>query len=143
MEKNLLSVIKKGEGLHTEFKLVSDGLLKNLFETVCAFLNREGGYIFLGVSDNKKIVGVPKEKISKLKKEFSDLCNNEQKINPTVYLTLKELEVNDKIILYVYVPISKDIYISNGKFYDRNEDGDYANSLSSTLVSNTFFRKKR
>lgn len=69
MEKNLLNIIKKGEGIHTEFKLANNGLPKNLFETVCAFLNREGGYIFLGVDDDKKIVGIPKEKISKLKKE--------------------------------------------------------------------------
>lgn len=141
MEKNLLNIIKKGEGIHTEFKLANNGLPKNLFETVCAFLNREGGYIFLGVDDDKKIVGIPKEKISKLKKEFSNLCNNEQKINPTVYLTLNELIVNNKIILYVYVLVSKNIHMSNGKFYDRNEDGDYSFGLSSTLVDNTLYRK--
>ena len=38
-----------------------------------------------------------------MKKDFVNLCNNEQKINPTVYLNIKDYLVDDKYILHVYV----------------------------------------
>ena len=41
--------VEDGEGVTTEFKEAKTGLPKNLFETVCAFLNRNGGHIFLGI----------------------------------------------------------------------------------------------
>lgn len=42
-----------------EFKQnISEGIAKNIQESICAFLNRNGGYIIVGVSDNLEIVGV-------------------------------------------------------------------------------------
>lgn len=38
----LLELIKKGEKISTEFKEASINLPDSLFETVCAFLNRNG-----------------------------------------------------------------------------------------------------
>ena len=66
MEKFILDLIKNGENNKVEFKLAKDNIPKNLMETVCAFSNSWGGYIILGVDDNKKIIGVPKENIPKL-----------------------------------------------------------------------------
>ena len=43
---------------------------QNLFETVCAFLNRNGGHIFLGISDKGEIIGISDEKIQNMKKDF-------------------------------------------------------------------------
>jgi predicted HTH transcriptional regulator len=53
--------ITQGEGLNVEFKTASDTLPRTVFETICAFLNRKGGYIFLGVKDNGKIEGINEE----------------------------------------------------------------------------------
>ena len=39
----------QSEGLTLEYKEAAFSLPKNLFETVCAFLNRDGGLIVLGV----------------------------------------------------------------------------------------------
>ncbi|MCK5775354.1 MAG: ATP-binding protein, partial [Bacteroidales bacterium] len=36
-----------------EFKKAKNKLPSNLFETICAFLNKSGGEIILGVDDNK------------------------------------------------------------------------------------------
>ena len=72
----------------------------NLFETICAFLNRNGGNIFLGVDDDGKIIGVDKENIQNMKRDFANLCNNEQKINPTIYLNIKDYSIDNKIILH-------------------------------------------
>ena len=40
ISKDLLNVIKNKETVTTEFKKAKDNLPSNLFETVCAFLNR-------------------------------------------------------------------------------------------------------
>lgn len=76
ISEELLEIIKQGEGVTTEFKEAYNKLPKSLFETVCAFLNRNGGNIFLGVGDDGNIVGVDKSAIVGMKKDFVNLCNN-------------------------------------------------------------------
>ena len=79
MEKipnQLLELIKNGEGVTVEFKEAKTELPKNLFDTVCAFLNRNGGHIFLGVSDAGIATGIKNENIQNIKKNFINLCNN-------------------------------------------------------------------
>jgi len=63
MKDTLLNIIKNGEGISTEFKETNNKLPKSLFETVCAFLNRFGGFIFLGIKDDGSIIGVDKDKL--------------------------------------------------------------------------------
>jgi ATP-dependent DNA helicase RecG len=42
-----IKLIEQQEGIHLEFKKAENSLPANLFETICAMLNREGGrYIF-------------------------------------------------------------------------------------------------
>ena len=52
LERRLLALIKEGEGLRVEFKTCRKALNRDVYETVCAFLNRYGGEILLGVDDN-------------------------------------------------------------------------------------------
>jgi ATP-dependent DNA helicase RecG len=42
-------LIRDGEGLTVEFKRCAKELPKSVYETVCSFSNRYGGYILLGV----------------------------------------------------------------------------------------------
>ena len=44
------------EGGRTEYKLIT-GQLERGMETLCAFLNGEGGTVLFGVADNGKITG--------------------------------------------------------------------------------------
>ena len=137
----LLDIISGGEGITTEFKKATNKLPNNLFETVCSFSNRNGGNIFLGVDDSGDIIGVDKDSISKMKKEFANLCNNEQKINPTVYLNINDYLVEDKYILHIYVSEGSSVYRTNGKVFDRNEDGDYE-VKSQERIANIYIRKQ-
>ncbi len=50
-------LIAQGEGINLEFKAAKSELPKNIYETVCAFLNRDGGHILLGVEDDGTIQG--------------------------------------------------------------------------------------
>lgn len=98
---NLVSFILGGEGTTVEYKEAKKNIPSNLFETVCSMLNRNGGHIFLGVKDKGEVIGVFKDYVKTIKKEFVDLCNNPEKIFPTVHLEIKEYLYQDKHILYI------------------------------------------
>ena len=105
------------------------------------FLTEIGGHIFLGIKDNKDIIGVYKDNIYKMKRDFANMCNNPEKINPTIYLTMKEYEINGKAILHVYVPESSNVHRTAGKVFDRNEDGDYE-VFQPERIANIYLRKQ-
>ena len=46
LPNHLLKIINRGECITTEFKKAKRNLPSSLFESVCAMLNRNGGYIF-------------------------------------------------------------------------------------------------
>jgi len=48
--------LNNGESLTVEFKESKNKLNKDVFESVCAFLNRNGGHLFLGVDDKGGIL---------------------------------------------------------------------------------------
>ena len=120
--QNLLS---QGEGLRCEFKEAYDSLPKNLFETVCAFLNTDGGTILLGVNNRGNITGVKEDAVEKLKKDLANLSNNSQKISPPYLLFPEVIETEGKLIIAVAVPLSSQLHKSAGEIYLRSEDGDY------------------
>jgi ATP-dependent DNA helicase RecG len=50
--ESVKTLIAQGENLYVEFKQSRDSLSRSVFETICAFLNRKGGHILLGVRDD-------------------------------------------------------------------------------------------
>ena len=69
--KTITSIIAGGENLTIEFKESKTKLNKDIYKTVCAFANRAGGHIFLGVQDDGTITGVDEEVIDGIKKDFT------------------------------------------------------------------------
>ncbi len=142
LPNNLAELIQLGESTTIEYKEAKKSLPNNLFETICSMLNRNGGHIFLGVNNNSKIIGIYKDYIKSMKKEFVDLCNNPEKIFPTVHLDIKEYIFEEKHILYIYVHESSDVHKTANKIFDRNEDGDFDITNNTTLISNLYIRKR-
>ena len=140
--KQLIDLISRGESINIEFKRCKNKINKDVFDSICAFLNRNGGHLFLGVSDDKSIDGIDIDAVEKIKNDFVTSMNNPLKINPTFYLTMEEVEINNKIILYVFVPESSQVHRCNGKIYDRNEEGDFDITNNTNLVSNLYMRKQ-
>jgi ATP-dependent DNA helicase RecG len=116
--------IAQGEGLHCEFKEAGSQLPRSLFETVCAFLNTDGGTIFLGVKDNGTITGVDPTAMEQMKVDLANLSNNPQKIDPPWLLFPQEFELEGKTIIAVQVPLSSQLHKTGGHIV-RSEDGDY------------------
>ena len=101
--KNLIS---QGEGLYVEFKRSRDSLSRSVFETICAFLNRKGGHILLGVKDEGIIEGVSDESLQMQIKTLASDMNNPQIISPVKRLDTKVIEIERKKIVYIHVPES-------------------------------------
>ena len=122
LTERIRSILKEGEGLKVEFKKCRNSINKDVYDTVCAFLNRHGGVILLGVEDNGAVTGIDENHIEQIKKEFVTTINNPQKINPSVYLSMEQVEFDGKQIVYVYIPESSQVHRCSGKIYDRNAE---------------------
>ena len=142
LSKKLLEIISKKEKETTEFKKAEYSLPDNLFESICAMLNRNGGHIFLGVADDGTILGVDKNSVSKMKKDFANLCNNKNKLNPTSYINIYDYEYDNKIILYIPIHESDLVHSTKGEVFDRNVDGDYK-VTSPERIANIYARKQK
>lgn len=139
--QELLELIHGGENITVEFKKSRTEVTKDVYETVCAFSNRDGGHIFLGVKDSGEILGIEEDKVDKVKKEFVTSVNNENKMYPPLYLTPIEYETDGKHILYIRVPVSQDVCRCNGRIYDRNHESDIDITHHSDEVYRLYARK--
>ncbi len=138
----LLEIIKQGEGVTVEFKECKSEISSDVYPTVCSFSNRFGGHIFMGVNDNGEITGVNKSCVNDMRKNFSNMLSNPQKISPTLYLSVEEYEIDGKTILYVYVPRSSQVHTCSKITYDRIGDADVDISRSTSQMSELYMRKQ-
>lgn len=141
-ETQILEKLNKGEGIDIEFKKSKNKLNKDVFESVCAFLNRNGGHLFLGVDDDGTIIGIDEDSVGKIKDNFVTLMNNPDKISPTFYLSVQDIKIKGETILYIFIPESSQVHRCNGRIYDRNEDGDFDITDNTNLVSGLYMRKQ-
>ncbi len=115
-------------------------LPQNLFESVCAFLNRIGGDVLLGVNNSGKVVGVDPDKIVQLKTDLVNQSNNPNKLDPPFMVFPEEYTIDGKQIIYVRVPQSSQVHKSGKTIFDRNEDGDF-NVNNNEAISRLYQRK--
>ncbi|EAC2340945.1 TPA: RNA-binding domain-containing protein [Listeria monocytogenes] len=132
-----------GEGLTVEYKKSQSSISKDVYETVVSFSNRNGGFIYLGVQDDGTVIGVEPDKIGTMKNDFVTSVNNMNKINPPLYLELEELTVQDRTVLFVYVPVSSQVHrLNQNKIMDRNAaDGDIDITSNTHAVRDMYTRK--
>lgn len=141
-ETRLQNLIKQGEGTQVEFKAASIGLNKDAFDSICGFLNRSGGYLVLGVNDDKTITGVQENQVQNILDNIVTSANNPERLNPPYYLAPEVVEINSKKLIVVYVPESSQVHATRGKIFDRNQDGDFNISKNSDLVAQLYLSKQ-
>jgi len=123
-KKELKFILQRGEGFKTEFKENISGIDKE----IVAFVNSEGGKIFVGVTDKNEIKGI--KITNKLKSQIQDIANN---CDPRIEIVLDEFEN----ILIIEVEEGKDkpykcasgFYLrqgANSQKMSRNEILDFA-----------------
>ncbi len=116
--KDLESLIKNGETQTIEFKR-STAKLKSAFETLCAFLNGDGGTVLIGINDDKKIVGQHVTDQSKL-----EIANMLKKLEPAANISINYVSVEkDKNVIILNAKPNKDLqpYTFDGRPYIRLE----------------------
>lgn len=149
MEKNdILELLKHHENAYIEYKKSENELTRDFWETYSAFANTQGGYILLGVSEDKdrnpKITGVTSPE--KITTNLVTLASNKTKVNLDLLTSdnIKIFDFDGKKIIAVYVPEApiqqKPIYLNNtlANSYLRKHDADIKVSVDelSALVRN-------
>lgn len=138
----LLALIRGGESHVVEFKRSQTDVTKDVYQTVCAFSNRDGGTIFLGVQDDGTILGVEPARLERIKRDFVTAVNNENKMYPPLYLTPLAYDWNGKIVLVVQVPPSPSVCRCGGRIYDRSHEADIDITNNEHLVYQLYARKQ-
>jgi ATP-dependent DNA helicase RecG len=138
----LKEILQKGESIEVEFKTSKFELNKNAFESICAFLNRKGGYLLLGVKNDGTVEGVIDDCVQNIINNIVTNANNPQKLNPPFYLSTQIAEYEGKKVICVYVPESSQVHSTNGKIFDRNEDGDFDITRQTEQVTQLYLKKQ-
>jgi ATP-dependent DNA helicase RecG len=123
----LVKKIALGEDSEIEFKTVSFKKDKitaphrnSVADEIAAFANGGSGIILFGVSDNKKITGIPADKLKILESFIRDICRDT--ITPPLFPKIIFIELPDaagRLVPVVKVEISKSLYVHkspNGYF---------------------------
>jgi ATP-dependent DNA helicase RecG len=118
-------LLKQKENIRLEFKEAKTALPENLFETICAMLNRDGGDIILGADDNGNIRGVEQSKMSTIVTNLVNLSNNPKKLDPPFILFPQTHQIEDKWLIQVQVPASSQVHKTANIVFDRSNDGDF------------------
>lgn len=124
-EDRVRHLLRQPEGMRLEFKKAATALPVNLFESVCAMLNRDGGDILLGVDNDGTLTGIEDAELSGMMANISSLSNNAQKLSPPFILFPQHHVIASKNIIHIQVPASSQLHQSAGVVYDRSHDGDF------------------
>jgi ATP-dependent DNA helicase RecG len=137
----MLQLLSKDEKITIEYKECQNGIYDDVYETVCSFSNRYGGYIIMGVKDGGIPIGINRNMIKDMKKNFVNQLNNPDRMSPTLYLSIEEFEYDGMMLLWVYVPPTSTVEKCANRIYDRNEDGDMDITDSPIQLQNMYNRK--
>ncbi len=117
-EKNIQIIIENGENSFVEFKEVSVSP-NTLAEELVAFLNVNGGTIFIGISDKGEIIGIDIDRKSNLEESVMNVCRNN--IIPSIIPQYEIIKVKTNWIAKITVSegIEKPYRTIQGKHFVR------------------------
>lgn len=122
--QRIKEMLDLGENIKIEFKRAGNGIENDTYETVCAFLNRFGGDILLGVTDNGEVVGVPPRAAQEWIKNFIKQVCDPHIFSPTTYIQPSTIEYEGKTLIHIHVNPSADVHSYKGVTYDRVNEAD-------------------
>ena len=140
-QATLQSVFEIGETIGVEFKRCGSGIEADVYESVCSFLNRFGGDIYMGVLNDGTVVGVPKNAAPDMIKNFIKVISNPDMFSPTVYLVPNEVEYEGHTIIHVHVPPSAEVHSFKKVIYDRVDDAD-VKVTATGAIAQMYIRKQ-
>lgn len=139
--ETLKQILAVGETVAVEFKRCGNGIEHDVYETVCSFLNRFGGDIFLGVLDDGTVEGLPQKAIPGMIKNFISSISNPALFSPTVYLTPDVMEYAGKRLIHVHIPPGAEVHSYKRVIYDRVDDAD-VRVTATAQIAQMYIRKQ-
>ncbi|MDR2600194.1 MAG: putative DNA binding domain-containing protein [Oscillospiraceae bacterium] len=140
--KKLKQILSIGETVAVEFKQCSNGIESDTYETVCSFLNRFGGDIFLGVDDDGFVHGLSVKAAPELINNFISMISNPDVISPTICLSPEIIEYEGETIIRIHVPQSSEVHRYKKVIYDRVNDSD-VKVTATGQIAQMYIRKQR
>lgn len=139
--KKLQSILTIGETVAVEFKRCGNGIENDTYETVCSFLNRFGGDLFMGILDDGTVVGIPEKAAPDMVKNFIKVISNPTLFSPTIYLVPKIIKYDENhTIIHVHIPPSAEVHSFKKIIYDRVDDAD-VKITSTSAIAQMYIRK--
>ena len=135
------SILSVGETVAVEFKRCGNGIENDTYESVCSFLNRFGGDIFMGVCDDGTVTGVPQKAATDMIRNFISVISNDSIFHPTVYLDPELIEFDGHIVIHVHVPPSSEVHSFKKVVYDRVDDADVKVTATGAIAA-MYIRKQ-
>lgn len=140
--KELQSIFTIGETVAVEFKRCGNGIENDTYETVCSFLNRFGGELFMGVLDDGTVVGVPEKTAPDMVKNFIKVVSNPVLFSPTTYLIPEIIKYDENhTIIHVHIPPSAEVHSYKKVIYDRVDDAD-VKVTATGAIAQMYIRKQ-
>lgn len=139
--KSIRQIIGGGENAFVEFSNCTTEITDSVFQTICSFLNKEGGTLIIGVQDFGKVIGVANLYIDSMLAKISHTL--EKEFSPAVTLTPQVEDIDGKKVIRLSIPQCEGVQRYRNKVYDRfgNEVSDITYSYN--LVENIHLRKKK
>lgn len=139
--RNFESILTVGENVAVEFKRCGSGIGNDVYESICSFLNRFGGDLFMGVEDDGTVVGLPEKAVPDMIKNFIKCISNPDLLAPTVYLSPEMIEYQGRTVIHVHVPPSAEVHSYKKVIYDRVDDAD-VKVTSTGQIAQMYIRKQ-
>ncbi|MDO4332785.1 MAG: putative DNA binding domain-containing protein [Eubacteriales bacterium] len=140
--KILNSILTIGETVAVEFKRCGNGIESDTYETVCSFLNRFGGDIFMGVLDDGTVVGVPEKAAADMVRNFITVISNPALFSPTIYLTPEIIkDEQGHTVIHVHIPPGAEVHSYKKVIYDRVDDAD-VKVTATGAIAQMYIRKQ-
>lgn len=140
--EELNATLARGEDVRTEYKQARVKVPSDLYESVCSFLNREGGIIILGSDNAGNVTGVDAASLEQMKKDIVTSLNNPDVICPPVNYPIYELDKDGEKLLCLKIPVSSQVHTYARIIYDRENDSDFK-ITDDARISAIYFRKRQ
>jgi len=135
-------LIQKGEGMLIEFKEAQGGIPSDLYESVVAMANTDGGSVFLGVQNDGTILGLTGKLITAYLTDIPTALNNPSCIKPPYLITPITINHAKGDILLLQMTSSSQVHNHAGRIFIRNGDADIDISDNQQGISNLYLRKQ-
>ncbi|WP_296008777.1 RNA-binding domain-containing protein [uncultured Adlercreutzia sp.] len=127
--------LRQGESTTVEFKRCGSTPGQDVFETLCSFANRSGGNLFLGITDEGNVQGLPADKLLEIERNLINCTCNPNLFNMPPSIEFERIEYENAWVLRVWVPPTQGVFRFKGRVYDRLSDADIVLKTDSQIAS--------